>query len=260
MKRRALIISSFTDPLATNFNAGVIKDGRNFVRFLISSNGGAWKPKEEVVALQNPSVRELAHWLSFLDGADMAQVYYSGHGFRDRASGLDYIHINGQQVFRVNALFRNASRQIITTDTCRSYSSFSNFSEGLGDVSTAELDFTDQVFARNMYAELVKKAPYGKLLINSSSPGEKSYCDNEGGDFTLSLLKAARNFQLRGDRLLLTAWDFCNRAEVMMHANFGARQIPTMYHSNNADLIKIPMVIHPQAGRQYLASRRQVRY
>jgi hypothetical protein len=243
MKKKALIIQSFTDPTDQEFKSGVFQDGGGYASFLQSANGGGWILNQEIYVLTNPTAEKLRHWVAWLDDADIAQVYYSGHGFRDINFDREFVNINPYEVFGIRGLMSKAVRQITIIDACRSYYAWSHF-EGLSGVGLATFDFQNLAHAREVYAHFVKKSPAGKVIIYACSVGEFSYCDADGGFFTRSFLKAASTFNQKS-QLSLSVHE-CFKISKVLLKQFGKQQRPSALYFGSDKALNLPLVIHPK--------------
>jgi Caspase domain len=249
MKKKALIIRSYTDPTDQEFKSGVINDGDGYVRFLQSANGGGWMLNKDVYVLTNPSATKLQEWVAWLDDADIAQVYYSGHGFRDLNFDREFVNINPNEVFAVKDLMSSANRQITFVDACRTPYEWSHFDGGLSGIGGPDFSFENLAFAREVYAQLVMNSPIGHVVIYSCSVGESSYCNAEGGFFTQSFLKAAGQFITQKSNRFLSVYDGLLAGRVLLR-QFESRQSPVVVYFGSMELLKLPLVIPTNLSMQ----------
>lgn len=249
MKKRALIIKSFTDPSDRDFRSGIDADAKGYAAFLRSANGGGWVEGKEFVVLTNPSAIDLQGWVRKLDGADIAHVYYSGHGYRDSSFDRDYININPRERFAVRQLQSSALRQVTIVDACRADPSWSHFDGGLAGFAGHPFDFSDLDFAREAYANIVMNGPKGHAILYSCSVGEYSYCNPFGGFFTQSLFKAVGAQNAQGTKVGLSVEGWGNAAEAFLN-EYGEQQTPSLYGVQSLEAVKIPIVILPKVVRR----------
>lgn len=192
--RRALLISNPGEIGAENYCKGVYVDIKNYMRFLMSPQGGAWKWPEEIKHLDRPSAQEVRDWLARFSYEDYVFVMFSGHGWY---SSMDHDRIlelrNKEQLHSVE-LRKGSKKRTIILDCCqRVYpeSILKKASERhLSANESVNWLSPDPATCRQLFFDTVGTTSEGIVFLTSCSTTEVSTDDDtRGGRYNGSLIE-----------------------------------------------------------------------
>ncbi len=195
MKRRAIILGDVDGQLSTNL------DMEKVCNYLLSLNGGAWRPSE-ITKKANISRTELDQLL--LDtrkrNYDYVFFYFSGHGGYNRGT---VIELNPQEeTISEQSLSNLSSRQLCIYDCCRT-----SLKSQVDKVASAMNNFSESAslvgeYARLLFDERIMNAYEQQVSLYSCGINECSYDFGEGGIYTKHLIDAAKTCE---DEYILVA-------------------------------------------------------
>ena len=231
MKRKAIIIASPLRKGHSGFLPGVKYDAINYASFLTSTLGGAWR-SNEIDILVNPSKAQIIETM-FYTKSDYVFTAFSGHGGIDTKTKKAFLNINENESIWLSQLTAKASRQLAIVDTCSTFLNY-GFSEKpqligdpFGPVSRLSLSQ-----ARIIFDNRVMASRKGWTVIHSASPGEASIDTEEGGAFSLSILKTAKIWErLEGHGHILPVSVAYSSSSKYLKSKFKVNQTPRILHS-----------------------------
>lgn len=195
MKRRAIILGNVDGQLSTNIDMEKVRN------FLLSLNGGAWRPSE-IIRKANISRDKLDRLL--LDtkngGYDYVFLYFSGHGEYNRGT---VIELNPQgETISEQSLSNLASRQLCIYDCCRTLPKSQVDKVAFAMNNLSESTTLVGEYARLLFDERIMNAYEQQMSLYSCGIDECSYDFGEGGIYTKHLIDAAMTFE---DEYILVA-------------------------------------------------------
>jgi hypothetical protein len=230
MKRRALII--YCSNTQSGELLGPVKDNFNYREFLKSSIGGNWY-NHEVMSLPNPTSYEVSKAArNFLSGADYTFVIFSGHGFVDPFTGIQYLELSDKSI-PLARLKTTASRQTLIVDACRDYKLHTNLSPTFQDYfSDSHLGIGDiHSSTRDIFNYAVLEAEPGIAVAFAADRGRSAIDTDNGGAYLLSLLCLAKRWENSNDRenyfIPIDVAHYC--AKQFLAENFDMRQNPILF-------------------------------
>jgi hypothetical protein len=246
LKKRALLIGC---PLSSNslgYLAGVVQDIGNYSKFLLSSNGGGWR-EDEITILNNPSFEDFQYSIRGQDDADFAMTIFSGHGFI--SDFQQYLRLNDQQIVNDYHLLSDASRQLVIVDACRDDYPYYQTPRiaGLG----LEFDHDFKEYSRALYDKAVLSAPFGHILLYSTSPFQTAKDTEDGGAFTVELFSSVSKWINTDENLLFPVGNCFAQTRNGLKA-YDFPQTPVLeYSSREMCAIPIAVNIKPHFKQKY---------
>lgn len=192
LRRRAWIIGSPGEVANMNFLPGVARDLNSYPQYLLSDEGGAWRP-DEIIVCQCPSVATLQWQLACDEHIDFSMMVFTGHGYADM-NGETFLCVNEQESVPILALATNAPRQLVVVDACRTFLDVGipRRQIAVGGDFGAEPGPLYRASCRALYDQAVAMADPGLSVVFSSDIGEASTDTRRGGLFSQTLLEVAR--------------------------------------------------------------------
>jgi hypothetical protein len=245
MRRVAIILGSPFPQNSEGHLRGVSGDVENYKKFLLSSDGGAWREDEIYTGIHIgkstiPKIQRLCK------DADIAYVIYSGHGFM--RSGANYLNINSHESLNLSHLYTSAKRQITIIDACRTNYPYEHF-EGIAGFRI-NFDNTRPDIARASYDSCIQNMPWGKYTMFSCSANESSQDTSDGGRFTVSLLRNISKWSANTDEFYLSAYDALNMTHEKLLQGSG-EQAPSHEYTTES-VLDFPISV---STRAFLQSR-----
>lgn len=251
MKRIAILIGSPSHPdtpEAGKYLPGVKTDIENIYRFLTSSIGGSWQENEIKIFPLNPTYIQVKPYLQECENADLAFVYFSGHGGTDTKNNSPRVQFRYNDNPYVKDLANRAKRQITIIDACRGYSEYRNFvgeSVGLGKINFTS---NNPQFARKLYDSYLQKIPEERRVLFFASQHNQNSQDTgmEGGLFSISLLNTVKTIIVNKKTSILNVEQiFAETAKKMKYK----KHQPDL-HFNVADAQKLPFAVKTNSQLQ----------
>jgi len=245
MKRFALII--YSPSYGEQFLPGAGRDADNVYNYLTSSIGGAFIPDLEIVKVRNPRKNILKKLLSRANKADIAIVYFAGHGYRFNDS--DYMCINDDEQVLVKDLYVPAKRQLTFIDACRTALRPEQY-KGIGDLGFF-FPSRDLEEGRELYNLLLQNAPIGHILTFSTMPGDAARDTPDGGIYTYSFMQALYDWNIKQQSAMLTI----GQAFSLSYQELRLRdqiQTPIRHVNNNLLPLEIPFAINVDVSLQII--------
>jgi hypothetical protein len=195
MKRRALII--YCSDTYSGHLRGPIRDNANYRNFLGSDLGGGWYD-HEILSLANPTGYEVAKAIrQFLNGADYTFVIFTGHGYIDSYSSIQYIELLDKRIPAAR-LKTTALRQTIIIDACSGYKQHTHLNPTFYSRQSAAY-IGDIATTRNVFDFEVMSAEPGIAMLYSANRGNLAMDTTNGGAYLLSLLCLGKNWEGSSD-------------------------------------------------------------
>ena len=231
MKRKAIIIASPLRKGYSGFLPGVQYDAINYASFLTSPLGGAWR-SNEIKILVNPSKSQVIETM-FYTTADYVFTAFSGHGGTDQRTRKAILKINENESIWLSQLTAKANRQLAIVDTCSTFVNygFPKKPQLIGDLfgQVSKLTLSQ---ARFLFDSRVMASGRGWTVLHSSSHGESSIDTEEGGVFSLSILKAAKIWEsMEGYGHILPVSIAYSSSKNYIRKKFKVNQTPRILHS-----------------------------
>jgi hypothetical protein len=171
-----------------NFLPGSLNDPIHITRYLKSPRGGMWKANE-IFCLTDPKWEDVRLILTLFK-TDYLFVYYSGHGCMDKFERRYFCLRNA--MVEDTAFFKDCPRQLIVSDTCRTY--FPTISGITPDEEDIYAYIPDPI-VRAVFDNAIRNSPAGRLIVHSTKAGMEAYESNvKGGAFTIALLSTAKSY------------------------------------------------------------------
>ena len=192
-KRHALLLGYAGKQNKFGYLKGVKKDLKNYLRFLTSAYGGAWRP-EEVTTLLAPKLAELKAALKQAQDSDYSFVVYVGLGRYPKGGIHLDLHFNLAGKLSETDLQLPNIAQTIILDTCRvpgKNPGFLPFAPFLQPLLEGLVDVKKSRFA---YDQAVIKSGKQHLFLYSCSPTQTARDTEKGGLYSTYLIQEAENW------------------------------------------------------------------
>lgn len=256
MKRRAILIGSPSYQDKNDYLSGVKTDIENIYNFLLSSIGGSWQENEIAAFYPNIDWLKIIPYINDAQNADIAFIYFSGHGFRD-FNNNDKVVLNKTEIIDVQSdLANRAKHQITIIDACRSYPQYYNFTgptlEGL------EFPNPNPEYARYLYDKHLVSVENSRVLLNATEIGTNALDNGSdyGGLFSNVLLQVAKSVIHSKEKPVFTVSEIFNKAKYQVE-KIQKNQKPVIYTTNNQQqALSLPFAVNPK-NTQILEMKKQ---
>lgn len=236
MNRIAILIGSPQHNLK-----GVYKDIPNIEEFLKSPMGGGWQDNEIIVLGYNPTLNDLQNCIKRYAHFDFGFIYFSGHGATNNNKKA-FIALNQYESMFVNDLANVFKKQVTIIDACRGYES--NAISGIGTFDT-DTDERLKIISKNIFNAILHQSPQGRMLLFASQEGQNVGDLEQGGVFSIHLLKSAREVSTHSQYLISTLNEVYS--EVKQQMLYTTNYQPELINPNN---INLPFTINVQNFKQ----------
>jgi len=226
MKRKALIIYMTNSP--SGKLEGPVFDYENIYRFLTSNLGGNWY-SNEILALENPTRRQLKENISQMVDSDYTFVVFSGHGEFEQNTKLQYIELLDDEV-SIKELIVGSKRQTIIIDACRGYFSMrERLLEKSMNFSMSSEFVHQEISTRELFNDKLEKTEEGLTILYAANENQTALDTNIGAAYISSLLNVAEKWGRSSNTITeLTIKDAHEKAIDYLHNNYITNQMPVM--------------------------------
>lgn len=231
MERKALIITNPGEPGAENYCHGVNKDRENYRAFLDSEIGGWWYPSE-IRLMDRPRIADVMIAVRQLRDVDYSLVVFSGHACHSTTRGETILELREGQDLEASYLRVEDRKQTLILDCCRVYTG-EDLRESL--VLKAERALpapVDGPRCRAAFEHTMQRCPVGITIMHACAEGERAYDGVQGGAYSYSLIRSAREWAESTTCDTRSEWDTLSvagaheRAVAHVAQRRGQRQTP----------------------------------
>ena len=226
MKRRALIIYMTDSP--SGKLADPVFDYSNMYNFLISNLGGNWY-SNEILAIENPTKRQVKEAVFEMADSDYAFIVFSGHGEFEQDTKLQYIELMDDEV-SINELKVKTRRQTIIIDACRGFFSMrERLLEKSKVFSMASESLHHEISTRELFDKKLANTEEGLTVLYAASENQTALDTDTGAAYISSLLEVAEKWGRFSNKMTeLNIKDAHEKAIDYLYDNFVTNQIPVM--------------------------------
>ncbi|MBS1585523.1 MAG: caspase family protein [Bacteroidetes bacterium] len=196
--------------------------------------------------MNHPSAKALIQTLAAVGKADIATIYFSGHGFR--ANNLDYICINAKEHFPVKHLVTQAKRHVLIIDSCRTPLDTRLYGDIISGIGY-HFPTSDPERARKLYNYYVANSPEGDALIFATEVNKPSLDTETGGVYTKSLMTVLHNWPDTEKERVMTIRQAFKRS-VKVSKSYEQKQNPKLYYHRSQHATQIPFGVNLEAHSQ----------
>jgi len=191
---RAAILIGAPALAGHDYLKGVDSDMKALETFLLSSNGGAWKPTE-IIKLKNPNRATILGILAQLEkSVDYLFCAFGGHGHHPVTHDQTSLCINDKEEIKVSELFPAIARQTLVIDACRHLTreilELSRKTAALMEARAAPSTY--HASCRALFDTAIAKAEKGRIVAYSCSTDESA----DDGLFTPALVATSEEWAL----------------------------------------------------------------
>ena len=195
MKRQAVIIVNPGESGKKGYLKGALKDADIWQEYLKSLSGGEWY-SHEIETFINEDKSTVKNFLKQCE-ADYGFVAFSGHGFYGDISKLTFCKLDDGFLSEEELCFPKIDKQTISIDACREETSEEAMLKLLIKARMfAELGEERRTSTRKYFDSQIRSNSPGVIWLFGASKNEEAGEDEDGGDYTRSIIECGKEFSL----------------------------------------------------------------
>jgi hypothetical protein len=198
MDRKVMIISNPGEKDDENYCEGAINDAANYLEYLRSPYGGAWKyPSEFVMFNERPSVTQLRRELNSFCSLDYSLIIFTGHGEYSTDANSTILELKAGEEINSLELYCGTKKRTLILDCCRKIPKKLLIEEKFLRIAVSSVPEFDADVCRQYYnKDVLENCDPAIIIAFSCSIDEFSYDDRskKGGVYSLNLIRSATNW------------------------------------------------------------------